>query len=138
MTHREDGSGYELIDPAKYKSGVNWRKPAMIVVAFILGGLFGASIVQINHATQNEFKKMKLIERELKASSKLSGSDARDINIYHYQDGSLVASWYENGAQCTDVPLVEPSSSNELWRTEAIPEDSGKCTSPYRSSGIGN
>ena len=110
---------------------------ALVVVALIALAL-GGVLMQINHSFNDELKLVEQVERELKASAKLSGSDVRGIVVYHYDDGSLVARWSEGNVQCSDVALVPPSTSNELWGAEAVQSDSGKCSSPHASSGIGN
>jgi len=110
---------------------------ALIVVALVALALGGA-LVQINHSFNKELELVEQVERELKASAELGGSEIRSISVYHYDDGSLVARWTEGNVQCSDVALVPPSKSSELWSTEAVPPDSGKCISSHASSGIGN
>jgi hypothetical protein len=110
---------------------------ALVVVALIALAL-GGVLMQINHSFNQELKLVKQIERELKASAELSGSEIRGISVYHYDDGSLVARWSEGNVQCSDVALVPPSTGSELWSTETVAEDSDKCSSSHPSSGIGN
>ena len=110
---------------------------ALIVVALVALALGGA-LVQINHSFNKELELVQQIERELKATAELGGSEIRSISVYHYDDGSLVARWTEGNVQCSDVALVSPSTGSELWSTEAVLEDSGKCISSHASSGIGN
>jgi hypothetical protein len=107
---------------------------AVGLIALVLGGV----LMQINHSFNEELKLVEQIERELKASAKLNGSEIRSINVYHYDDGSLVARWSEGSVQCYDVALVPPSNDSELWSTEAVQKDSGKCSSSHPSSGISN
>ncbi len=109
----------------------------MIAVGLI-ALLFGGALTQINHSLNDELKLVEQIERELKASAELSGSDVRGIGVYHHDDGSLVARWSEGNVQCSGVALVPPSTGSELWSTEAVKKDSGKCSSSHSSSGIGN
>jgi hypothetical protein len=110
---------------------------ALVVVALIALAL-GGVLMQINHSFSDELKLVDQIERELKASAELGGSEIRGISVYHYDDGSLVARWTEGNVQCSNVELVPPSTSSELWSTEAVQKDSGKCSSSHASSGIGN
>ena len=110
---------------------------ALVVVALIALAL-GGVLVQINHSFNDELKLVEQVERELKASAEISGSEIRGISVYHYDDGSLVARWSEGNVQCSNVELVPPSTSSELWSAEAVQKDSGKCSSSHASSGIGN
>jgi len=110
---------------------------ALVVVALI-ALLFGGALMQINHSFNQELELVEQIERELNASAELSGSEVKNIKVYHYDDGSLVARWSEGSIQCSDVEIVPPSNGSELWSTEAVREDSGKCISSHSSSGIGN
>ncbi len=115
--------------------------PKMIFVLVVVGLIalaLGGVLMQINHSFNDELKLVQQIERELKASAELSGSEVQNIKVYHYDDGSLVARWSEGNVQCSDVALVPPSTGGELWSTEAAAEDSGKCISSHSSSGIGN
>jgi 4-amino-4-deoxy-L-arabinose transferase-like glycosyltransferase len=110
---------------------------ALVVVGLIALAL-GGVLMQINHSFNDELKLVEQVERELKASAELSGSEIRGISVYHYDDGSLVVRWTEGNVQCSDVVLVPPSTGSELWSTETVAEDSGKCSSSHSSSGIGN
>lgn len=139
-TTRDDG----VTTPEWVDDEIDRRRnfsPKVIFVLVVVGLIalaLGGVLMQINHSFSDELKLVDQIERELKASAELSGSDVQGIRVYHYDDGSLVARWSEGNVQCYDVALVPPSNGNELWSTEAVPKDSGKCNSSHSSSGIGN
>ena len=138
-TTRDDGvTTPEWVDDEIDRKRTSPKLIFILIAVGLIALLFGGALVQINHSFNDELKLVDQIERELKASAELSGSEVQNIKVYHYDDGSLVARWSEGNVQCSDVALVPPSTGGELWSTEAVAEDSGKCISSNSSSGIGN
>ena len=138
-TTRDDGvTAPEWVDVEDDRRRTSPKLIFLLIAVGLIALLFGGALMQINHSFNDELKLVEQIERELKASAELSGSDVQGIRVYHYDDGSLVARWSEGNVQCYDVALVPPSTSSELWSTEAVQKDSGKCSSSHSSSGIGN
>jgi len=138
-TTRDDGvTTPEWVDDETDRRTFSPKVIFVLVVVGLIALALGGMLMQINNSFNQELKLVEQIERELKASVKLSGSQIRGISVYHYDDGSLVAQWTEGNVQCSDIELVPPSNSSELWGTVAVREDSGKCTSSHSSSGIGN
>ena len=138
-TTRDDGvTTPEWVDDEDDRRRTSPKLIFLVIAVGLIALLFGGALTQINHSLNDELKLVEQIERELKASAELSGSEIRVIKVYHYDDGSLVARWSEGSVQCSDVALVPPSTSSELWSTEAVQKDSGKCSSSHSSSGIGN
>ncbi len=138
-TTRDDGvTAPEWVDDEIDRKRTSPKLIFLLIAVGLIALLFGGALVQINHSFNDELKLVDQIERELKASAELSGSEVQNIKVYHYDDGSLVARWSEGNVQCSDVALVPPSTGGELWSTEAVADDSGKCISSHSSSGIGN
>lgn len=138
-TTRDDGvTAPEWVDDEDDRRRTSPKLIFLVIAVGLIALLFGGALTQINHSLNDELKLVEQVERELKASAEISGSEIRGISVYHYDDGSLVARWSEGNVQCYDVALVPPSISSELWSTEAVQKDSGKCSSSHSSSGIGN
>lgn len=136
---RDDGvTSPEWVDDEIDRKRTSPKLIFLLIAVGLIALLFGGTLVQINHSYDKELQKVALIERELRASAQISSSDAINIEVYHYDDGSLVARWNEGDIECTGVGLVPPASSAELWATEEVLRDSGKCISSHSSTGIGN
>jgi hypothetical protein len=137
-THDDGVTTPEWVDDETDRRTFSPKVIFVLVVVGLIALALGGVLMQINNSFNQELKLVEQIERELKSSAKLSGSDVRGISVYHYDDGSLVARWTEGNIQCSDVELVPPSSGSELWTTATVRLDSDKCTSSHSSSGIGN
>jgi hypothetical protein len=137
-TTSDDVTATEWVDDEAERKRTSPKLIFSLIAVGLIALLLGGALVQINHSFNDELKLVEQVERELKASAELGGSEIRGISVYHYDDGSLVARWTEGNVQCSNVALVPPSTGSELWSTEAVLEDSGKCISSHPSSGIGN
>lgn len=107
---------------------LGWKTMFCIAVVFALGAAFGAALVQINATTNKELAKIANIERELKVAAALQNAEITDIVVSHSADGTLIATWKENDANC-EAPVLSESPETGLWNT-----GDAKCTSS--SSGI--
>jgi len=102
----------------------------------ILIAMFVAAAIPVAYyRSKADNNMLQTVQRELQAGARIKNLDVRGIRVYRSAD-KLVASWYDGSQQCTDVPVIAPNSSSELYGTAPVAEDSGKCVTSTSSRGI--
>ncbi len=111
------------------------------LITAVIASMISIALMQIDFASERERAQIELITRELSASAQSSDSGIRDIEVYHNDFGTLVASWKEGSTGntvCADIPILPPTRKRLLWYTGPVKKGSGHCTEDMKSSGIGN
>lgn len=102
----------------------------------ILIAMFVAAAIPVAYyRTKADNDMLLTVQRELQAGARIKNHDIRGVRVYRSAD-KLVASWYDGTQQCTDVPIIAPNTSSELYGTAPVTEDSGKCVTSSSSRGI--
>jgi hypothetical protein len=119
------------------KTDIKVRLTTFLAVVLLLSSA-AVAVIGLMHSKYThraEVIQIQTVERELKASARLKGLDVTNIKVYRSVDG-LRASWNQGLQVCTDVALKEPAQQDDLYGTDSVDSDTGKCVTSTSSRGL--